>query len=85
MLSNRPNRCTSLKGVSLAALASSFTVELRGVTRGLFGLVSEPDAAALIAAFSDTVAESLLGELRRVDMIAEEIVYYFLLNVFMAC
>jgi hypothetical protein len=64
IFSNRPNRCTSLKGVSLATVASSFTIEFRGVIRGLVGPVPEPDAAALIAAFSDAVTESPLGELR---------------------
>jgi hypothetical protein len=76
MFSNRPNLCTSLKGVSLAVVASSFTIELRGVTRGLVGSVLGPNAAAMNAAFSDAVAGSLLGELRRADMIAEKNVRY---------
>ena len=85
MFSNRPNLCTSLKGVSLAVVASSFTIELRGVTRGLDGSVPGPNAVAMIAAFSDAVTGSLLGELRRADMIAEKNVRYRVLDVFMSC
>lgn len=75
MFSNRPNLCTSLKGVSLAVVASSFTIELRGVTCGLVGSVPGPNA----------VAGSFLGELRRADMIAEKNVRYCILDVFMSC
>jgi hypothetical protein len=85
MFSNRPNRLMSLNGVSLIAVASSFTIELRGVTtRSRVGLVPGPDAGALIAAFPDVVEEGLLEGLRRADIIAEKNVRYCVLDVFMS-
>ena len=55
----------------MAAAASSITIELRGVARNLLEPVPSPDAVAFTAASSVALTGSILGELRRADMIAK--------------